>query len=161
MTLYEINGKIAELLEGAVDQETGEIQEEALAALEDLEIARETKIENVGLFIKNLEADAKAIKEEAKNLTARAKAAENKAEGLRNYLAYCLGGEKFQTPKLAVTFRHSKKVVVDENRLFEIPEEYLRNKEPEVDKKRVSEALKSGEAIPGCTLVDSVTMQIK
>lgn len=162
MTLYEIDQAIQAALEGAVDPESGEIiDEELLAAYNQLQMDRDTKIENIGCFIKNLEADAKAIKEEAKTLAARAKAAENKAGHLREYLQFCLAGEKFQSPRLAVSFRRSTKVEVDENRLFEIPDDYLRYKEPEVDKKRVSEALKAGEAIPGCTLVESTSMIIK
>lgn len=162
MTLYEIDKAIQEALEGAVDPESGEIiDEELLAAYDQLRMDRDQKVENIGLYIKNLEADAAAIKAEAKNLTARAKAAENKAEHLRNYMQFCLNGQKFQSPRLSVSFRHAKKVEVDQNRLFEIPDDYLRYKDPEVDKKRVSEALKAGEDIPGCTLVDSVSMIIK
>lgn len=162
MTLYEIDKAIQEALEGAVDPESGEIiDEELLAAYDQLRMDRDQKVENIGLFIKNLEADAAAIKAEAKNLTARAKAAENKAEHLRNYMQFCLNGQKFQSPRLSVSFRRSQKVEVDQNRLFEIPDDYLRYKDPEVDKKRVSEALKAGEDIPGCTLVDSVSMIIK
>jgi seryl-tRNA synthetase len=162
MTLYEIDQAIQAALEGAIDAESGEIiDEELLAAYNQLQMDRDQKIENIGCYIKNLEADAKAIKEEAKNLTARAKAAENRAEHLRDYLQFCLAGETFKSPRLAVSFRRSTKVEVDQNRLFEIPDDYLRYKEPEVDKKRVSEALKAGEAIPGCTLVESTSMIIK
>ena len=162
MTLYEIDNAIREVLESAADPETGElVDEELLEQYDKLIMDRDQKVENIGLYIKNLEADAAAIKAEAKNLTARAKAAENKAEHLRNYLQFCLDGQKFQSPRLSVSFRRSQKVEVDQNRLFEIPDDYLRHKDPEVDKKRVSEALKAGEDIPGCTLVDSVSMIIK
>lgn len=162
MTLYEIDNAIREVLESAADPETGELVDEALLEQYDkLIMDRDQKVENIGLYIKNLEADAAAIKAEAKNLTARAKAAENKAEHLRNYMQFCLNGQKFQSPRLSVSFRKSQKVEVDQNRLFEIPDDYLRYKDPEVDKKRVSEALKAGEDIPGCTLVDSVSMIIK
>lgn len=162
MTLYEIDNAIREVLESAADPETGELVDEALLEQYDkLIMDRDQKVENIGLYIKNLEADAAAIKAEAKNLTARAKAAENKAEHLRNYMQFCLDGQKFQSPRLSVSFRRSQKVEVDQNRLFEIPDDYLRYKDPEVDKKRVSEALKAGEDIPGCTLVESVSMIIK
>lgn len=162
MTLYEINQSIEEALEAATDPETGEIIDEALLEqYENLIEDRETKIENIVCFIKNLEADAKAIKDEAKNLTTRAKSAENKADHLRKYLEFCLNGEKFQSPRAAVSFRRSQKVQVDENRLAEIPEEFLRYKDPEVDKTRVKEALKAGETIPGCELVESVSMILK
>lgn len=162
MTLYEIDRAIEDTLLLAIDPETGEVKDEALLdQFEQLQMDREHKVENIGLFIKNLEADAKAIKEESKNLAARAKAAENKAEHLRNYLEFCLGGEKFQTPRLSVSFRHAKKVEVDPERLYDIPDDFLRYKEPEPDKKLIGEALKAGEIIPGCTLVESTSMIIK
>ena len=162
MTLYEINEAIQEALEAAVDPETGEITDDALLAqYEQLQMDRDQKVENIGLFIKNLEADAAAIKAETKNLAARAKAAENKAEHLRSYLQFCLDGEKFQSPRLAVSFRHSKKVEVDPARLYEIPDDYLRYKEPEPDKKAIGDALKAGQDIPGCQLVENVSMIIK
>ena len=162
MTLYEINEAIQEALEKAVDPETGEITNEAvLVEYEQLQMDRDQKIENIGCFIKNLEADAKAIKDEAKNLAARAKVAENKAERLRSYLEFCLAGEKFQSPRLAVSFRHSKKVEVDPDKIYDIPDDFLRYKEPEPDKKAIGEALKAGEIIPGCTLVESTSMIIK
>lgn len=162
MTLYEIDKAIQEALEGAVDPESGEIiDEELLAAYDQLRMDRDQKVENIGLYIKNLEADAAAIKAEAKNLTARAKAAENKAEHLRNYLQFCLDGQKFQSPRLSVSFRHAKKVEVDPDMLDAIPEQYLRFKDPEPDKKAIGDALKAGEEIPGCGLVESVSMIIK
>ena len=162
MTLYEIDKAIVIATEMAVDPETGEINDEAmLQTLEQLKIDREHKIENIGCYVKNLEADAKAIKEESRNLAARAKAAENKAEHLRQYMQFCLGEEKFQTPRLSVSFRHTKKVEVDADMLDAIPDQYLRFKEPEPDKKLIGEALKAGEIIPGCTLVESTSMIIK
>ncbi len=162
MTLYEIDRAIEDALLIATDPETGEIiDEELFEQYKQLNMDREQKIENIGCFIKNLEADAKAIKEEAKNLAARAKAAENKADHLREYLQFCLGGEKFQTPRLAVSFRHSKKVEVDPDMLDAIPEQYLRFKDPEPDKKAIGDALKAGQNIPGCELVENVSMIIK
>lgn len=162
MTLYEIDKAILIATEMAVDPETGEINDEAmLKTLEQLKIDREHKIENIGCYVKNLEADAKAIKEESRNLAARAKVAENKAEHLRQYMQFCLGEEKFQTPRLSVSFRHTKKVEVDADMLDAIPDQYLRFKDPEPDKKAIGDALKAGEVIPGCELVESVSMIIK
>ena len=162
MTLYEIDQAIITALEGATDPETGEIIDVyLLSEYEQLQMDREQKIENIGCFIKNLEADAKAIKEEGKTLAARARACENKAERLRSYLEFCLAGEKFQSPRLAVSFRHSKKVEVDPDKIYDIPDDFLRYKEPEPDKKAIGDALKAGEEIPGCELVESVSMIIK
>ena len=162
MTLYEINGIIENILENCYNPETGEIYDEDLMVqYESLRLTKEEKAENIACFIKNLRAESAAIKEEAKKLTARAKTAENKANSLEGYLQFCLKGEKLSTSRCAISYRKSQKVEVDENRLAEIPEQYLRHKDPEVDKTAVKEALKAGETVPGCSLVDNVSMIIK
>lgn len=162
MTLYQIRNEIIDALDAAVDPETGEITaSDAFENLDALQLAFEEKAENTACYIKNLDAEAKAIREEEKALAARRRSLENRAERCKSYLQFCLNGEKFSTPRCAVSFRHNKSVVVDENRLFDIPDQYLRYKEPEVDKKAVSEALKAGQDVPGCSLVESVSMIIK
>lgn len=162
MKLYEINAAIEQALEGAIDPETGEvIASDLFEAYEQLQMERDEKIENIVCYIKDLDAESKAIREEEKALAARRKSAENKGDRLRSYLQFCLQGEKFKTARCSVSFRHGQKVEVDENSLAEIPEQFLRYKDPEVDKKAVTEALKAGEAVPGCSLVDSVSMIIK
>ena len=57
-TLYEIDKAILE----CVDAETGEIIDDK--ALEELELARDNKIENIACWIKNLKADAESYKKE-------------------------------------------------------------------------------------------------
>ena len=62
MTIYEIDSRIAELL----DPDTGELLDyEAFAALQ---MEREAKIENMALWYKDLSAEAKAIRDEEKAL---------------------------------------------------------------------------------------------
>ena len=88
MTLYEIQDNIRKAIEQGFDEETGEILD--TNALEALEIQRDEKIENIALFIKNLKAEAEAIKAEKMNLAKRQQTAENKAEWLKQYLTKCL-----------------------------------------------------------------------
>ena len=96
MNLYEIDRQIQELIENSVDPETGELTLDP-AALDALQMEREAKIENLACYVKNLTADAKAIKAEEQALSERRKAAENKAERLKRYLSDALEGEKFST----------------------------------------------------------------
>ena len=159
MTLYNINKEIEDLLERAVDPDTGEVDESLIDEYEKLMMSRDEKIENVCLFIKNLDSEATAIRDEEKALASRRKVAENKVNRLKDYLQYCLKGEKFSTPRCAVSFRHNKQVDVKD--VLVLPEEFLRYKEPEPDKTEIRKALIAGRDVPGCTLVDSVSMQIK
>ena len=61
MTLFEINEQIQKAIELGFDPETGEILD--ASALEQLQIDRDEKIENICLYIKDLTAEAKALAE--------------------------------------------------------------------------------------------------
>lgn len=101
MNLYEIDAHIMAAFEAAIDEETGEIvNEEAYAALDALQEARDEKIENVLLWIKNLKSDAEQLKKEKQTLEARQKAAEKKAESLSEYVKKALGGKSSKLQRL-------------------------------------------------------------
>lgn len=158
--LYEIESDINQILEQAIDPDTGEIIDESkLEELNTLDIEKKDKLEAVGLYYKNTMAEAEMIANEKKKLDARQKAAEKKAEGLKNYLAKALHGEKFKTAKISVSFRKSTKVEIDD--LNKLPMEYLKFKDPEPNKTEIGKALKAGAAVPGVELVENVSTIIK
>ena len=165
MTLYEIDHGLAEAFEKAIDPETGEIiDEEAWATLEALQMAREDKLENVALWVKDLNAEAAAVREEEKNLAKRRQSAEKKAESLKGYLAYALNGaERFKAAKVAISWRRSETVELLEGvDPVTLPLEYQRVKvSVEPDKTKLKDALKAGEEIPGVELVEKQNLQIK
>ena len=104
MTLYDIDAQIA-ALDGAaeddmlIDAETGELISVA-QALDALRMERETKIENVACWVKNLSAEADAIREEENRLMKRRKAAETKAANLKAWLLAAMTREDGTTDKL-------------------------------------------------------------
>ena len=157
MKLYEI----AEEIINVFDPETGEILDEQKLA--DLEMEQDRKIENIALYIKNLESDAEQIKAEKNALAAREKSAKNKADSLRKYLSGYLAGQKFSTPKVAISFRSSTSVEADVSALMgsDIGQDYLKYAEPTADKTAIKKALQEGIVLPGCVLVTNQNMQIK
>lgn len=157
MKLYEINNEIAEIFASA--DEDGELSEEAFAALSALNMARETKIENIGLWIKDLEAEAKALKDEKQALNERQKAKENKAKSLREYLIAELNGEKFETARLAISWRKSSSVVIDDP--LKIPADFLVQKAPDINRRLISASFKVGKAVPGAHIEYHNNIQIK
>ena len=161
MTLYDIDKRIEEAMERAVDMETGEIiNDEAMAELEQLDMDRNTKIENTAKFYKNLVSDVKELKEEAKKLTERAQAAQRKADSLKNYLSFSLNGQAFKQGTVAISYRKSTSVQIDN--IKELPAEYLRHKEPEPDKTAIKLALQADpESVPGASLIETQNIQIK
>ena len=160
MTIYEIDSRIEEILANAVD-ENGEVNEEALAQLESLQMEREQKAENCALAYKNHRANAKAIKDEIDILTKRMKAEENQADRAGEYLKFILGGEKMKTAKCSVSYRETQSVDLDDSFMITAPTEFLRFREPEPNKKMIMEVLKSGQHVPGAKLVTKTSMIIK
>lgn len=157
MTLYEIDAALAAL----VDPDTGEIAD--IAVMEQLQMDRQTKIENIALWRKNLASEARAIREEEKSLAERRKSAEAKIDRLDAYLDYALAGEKFSTPRVAISYRKSVAVNVDMEQLLKDPdaERYLVYEDPKPDKTAIKDVLKQGGTIAGCVLEEHNNMIIK
>lgn len=153
MTLYEIDDAIL----NCIDEETGEIID--YEKLDELQIERETKIENVACWIKDLKAEAEALKNEKQALAERQKVAENKMESLKKYLAYALDGKAFKSTRASVSFRKSQAVEITD--IYKLDENYLRYKEPEADKTAIKEALKAGKEVAGATLIENTSVIIK
>lgn len=153
MNLFEIEREIM----SCVDMETGEIID--TEKLNQLAMERDTKIENIACWIKNLAAEATALKEQKQAFADRQKAAENKMESLKKYLASYLNGQKFTTDKVAVSFRRTSSVNVTDMTL--IPEEYLKYAEPTVNKTAVKDAIKKGVVVPGAEIVEGQSISIK
>lgn len=158
MTIYEIDQAIMR----CVDLETGEIID--TEKLDKLQMEKEKKLENVACWIKDLKAEAEALKNEKLALAERQRVAENKAESLKKWLAYALQGEKFKTSKCAISFRKSEAVeVTDEglNNLMKEHDELLTYKAPEPNKTAIKQALKDGLSVAGVQLVQNTSTIIK
>ena len=161
MNLYESD----RALEALVDPETGELLD--YEAFAKLQMDREAKIENTALWIKNLTAEAKAIKEEMDNLQKRRRAAESRVEGLKRYLSEALGGEKFQTARCSVSYRRSMALEVDDASAAADwldgngHPECVTYAAPTLDKRSVAELVKQGMEIPGVELVERKSMTVR
>ena len=158
MKLYEID----EAILNCIDTETGEIID--ADQLDKLQMERDTKLENVACWIKDLKAEAEAIKTEKQILANRQKVAENKAESLKKWLAYALDGKKFSTAKCAVSFRNTESVEVTEEGLEALMKEHdelLTYKAPEPNKTAIKQAIKDGLNVAGVQLVQNISTIIK
>ena len=159
-TLWEIDEQIRNMTEMLVDEETGEINEEALDTLEQLELDRDIKLENCGIVMKNLRAEIEAIQAEIKALKKRATAKANKYDRLAEYVKRSLDGETFETSKVAYSYIKSQSVDVVNEEL--VPDEWCKfetTRKPVVS--NIKKALKDGEQVPGCVLVENMNLQVK
>ena len=162
MNLFEINDAITRCVKLAdgdyVDTETGEIID--TAAIEQLEMDRDTKIRNIACWIKNLESDEKALAEQIKIFTARKDSAKNKRESLKSYLASFLQGKKWQNSEVAISWRKSESVEVDD--IDKLPEQYQRVVTTvEANKKQLKADLKTGIEVAGVRIIEKQNIQIK
>lgn len=154
--LYEIDLAIL----NCVDPETGEVIDPEL--LDALLMERTEKIENVALWIKNLESNATAYEAEEAAFAQRKEKARAKAEKLREWLAQACDGQKFETSRCAVSFRKSEAVEVGD--INKIPIEFIRTTTKTTespDKKAIKEAIKAGKTVDGCTLVQKFNAKIQ
>ena len=156
MTLYELDKAIADF--ELIVNEDGEVLN--IDELDELQLAREQKIEGISLWIKNLEAEKEAVKHEKDNFADREKRLGKKIDSLKGYLTYALDGQKFSTPKVAVSFRKSESVLIKDEYL--IPDDYCEftvTRRP--NKTNLKKALKDGKEIMGVELVEKSNVQIK
>ena len=82
-SLYEISAEYAAFLEAYESASCEEEAAEILQSLVDIHGSLEEKAENYAKLIKNVEADAKAFKDESDRLDKKAKVAKNFAERLK------------------------------------------------------------------------------
>lgn len=169
MTIYDIDARIAALSNAAeddmlIDEETGELMSVA-QALDALRMEREEKIENVACWVKNLSAEADAIKEEETNLAKRRKAAETKAANLKSWLIAVLTREdgttdRLKTARVAVSVKRNPPSTVVDDAL--LPSSYKVAKITyQADKELIKRELLAGGEVPGAHLEYGRSVMIK
>jgi hypothetical protein len=153
-SLYEIDQQIM----SCVDMDTGEIVD--MDKLSELQIERETKLENIALWIKNLKAEEAALKAEKDAFAEREKQTKAKREKLSEWLTGALNGEKMSTSKVSISFRKSESVKISD--IDAIPMNYIVETITESpDKVAIKAALKNGLDVPGCELELKNNISIK
>ena len=161
MRLFEIVDGVQNLLELSVDRDTGEISEEGLSALDELELTLDEKLTNTALYLKGVEAERDAVAKAAKELSARAAIHGKQADRLREYLRANMervGHEGLSDPRVKLGWRSSTAVVVDAD--ASLPVELLCVKTAP-DKKAIGDLLKAGTEVEGCRLETRRNLQVK
>lgn len=133
--------------------ENGEIDDDTLIdAMQNSQEELSIKLEHYCMFIKNMEADAKAFKEEEQRLAARRKTLENTIERAKKAMQYAMdvAGEKKVKGKLfSISLQNNPaSVVLDEQYMENIPEKYLIHK-TDINKRLMAEDIKNGVDLEG------------
>ena len=165
-SLYEIDKNIEAILDrlyAAVDEETGEVPDDILLELSEMQETRTEKLDNIGAYIKNLEAEAAAIKAEMDNLKKRMEVKTRKADRLREYVKEELLGHdqmKMETARNVFSFRKSVVVNIPDESI--VPKKYFVKVTTEkLDKATIKDLLKQGKKIKGAELLEKQNLQIK
>ena len=165
MSLYEIDSRIKAIIDALMDSvdENGEIKDFDISELEELKEAKQVKLENIALYIKNLDAEAVAIKAEENTLKERRESIERKSERLRTALINSLqedGKDELTSPKFVAKIKVTERTEILD--IDKIPEKFIKVKtEKTADKTEIKKAIKSGVEIEGARIVPNTTINIK
>ena len=153
LKLWEIPKAAEDIMEMLVDPETGEIlsDDEAYELLSNYIDEADKKTEWIAKEIKNLKAEAEALREQKRTFDQRIKAAENKAERLKNY-----------DGSITISYRTSSNVV-KVTELDSIEEKYFKtpHTESNLNKTMIKSDLLHGVEVPGAELIDKRSVIVK
>lgn len=148
MTLFELTSEYENLLEMLEDPEADD--QIITDTLEAIGGEIEAKADGYARVIRQMDADAKAIKAEEERLYKRRKSLEGRSMWLKNRLHTMMeitGKTKFKTELFSFSVqKNPPKVVIDDP--AGIPAAYLIQLEPEVDTVAIKKALKNPEEAP-------------
>lgn len=160
MKLYEISDAIRAALDHIeLDEETGEILQ--ADALHVVEAEANDKIEATALYLRELDAEAKAAKDEADRMIARVKAMQKRSDYLKSMLLDALHATgKVKTARVTVSIRTTKAVEIAEG--ADLPEAYTTVKTTvSPNKTAIKDALSAGIEVPGCHIEERESVQIR
>lgn len=157
MNLYELSLAFQEVQNMDLDPE---VMKDTLDSIED---AIESKAENIAKLIRNLESDVSAYKEEEDRLKTKRQATENKVKWLKTYLEDNMkltGKTKFKSGMFNFSIqKNPASVNITDEKI--IPEEFLIQQPPKVDKTSLKEILKRGIEVPGAELKQTEGLRIR
>ncbi len=170
MTLYEIDTEMYDILSALEPDEDGmlpENYEELMERLQNLDIQRQKKLENVAKYVLNTRAEATALREEEKRLASRRKTMENREKSLMAYLDNACMGEKTDLGIAVVSYRRSTRVEIkDTSAALEFleennHEECIKRTDPEIAKDKVKALVKDGTEVPGIAIVEVMNCSLR
>ena len=160
MKLYQISDAIRQALDHIeLDEETGEIL--SADALHAVEAEAAEKIEATALYLRELDAEAKAAKEEADRMLDRVKSMQKRSDYLKAMLLDALHATgKVKTGRVTVSIRTTQAVQINQEQA--IPEAFTTVKTTvSPNKVAIKQALLDGVEVPGCHLEARESVSIR
>lgn len=161
-TLYDLTSDYENLLQLAEDPDTDpQILKDTMEAIEG-EI--EEKADGYAMIMKELEAQELALKMETDRLTNRRLAISNNITCLKRGLEAAMrltGKTKFKTTLFSYNIQRNPASVVVDVPWEQLPEDFLKYKDPDIDKTKLKKALQDGAEIDGVRLVQTESLRIR
>lgn len=163
MNLYQISAEYQQILENLYDDE-GNLNEQELIKFEENQVELNAKAVTIASYIKNLDAERKAIDEAKKQMADREKRYEKKISHMETYLKNNMercGITKITHPYFDINLKRCPPSVFIED-INLLPTEYFRYKtEISPDKVKIKEEFLNGVVIPGVTIKSNTRIVIK
>lgn len=160
-TLYSLTEEYQELMSMALDPD---VDPEALAdTLEGIEGEIENKADGYAKVMRNLEADASAIKTEIARLTERNKHIEANVDRMKRSLETAMrltGKTKFKTSLFSFNIAKNPAALKIDNP-DRVPEEFLIPQDPKINTTAIKKELKEGTVFDWCHLEQGESLRIK
>ena len=160
MRLYEIDANLRALWTKIAEQD-GEITEEDMQALNELELAKNDKLEGYGVIIREMKSEIDECDAEIKRIKDIADKKKNAMERLKKALQdFMISNEidKYESVKVKLSFRKSQSLEIEEGAI--LPDILMRIKK-EPDKTAIKEFIINGGELQGVFLLDKKNIQIK
>jgi hypothetical protein len=163
MKLYEITNELQHVFDNI--GEDGELTQDMMDNLDELQQDFEQKAVNVAAYIKNLEAEELAIGEAIKDMATRKTRLTKQVQGLTDYLQFNLQKLSINEIKTSPYFKIRLKQCPPSVDVFDekqIPDEYWREKvTTSIDKIRLKEVMSEGVEVPGASIQRKIKLEIK
>lgn len=160
-TLYEIADRYREIL--AVDAETDDERAALVNALDEAAGDFRDKAENVSKYIRNVSAEAEALRAEEVRLAAKRQALTRKADNLTGYLEAMMMLTQQRELKAGIfTLKFQRNppsiTVIDK---AAVPREYFIQPPAALSKQAIKDAIKAGATVPGVEIIQQERLVIK
>lgn len=162
MKLYDIP-IVANEIETQLAENYGELTPETEQSIADFLRESKDKIESAAMVVKSLEADAEICQQEAERLITRAQGLFKGADRLKGLILFAVDegfGGKIKTAKFtiwgqtsAVTTSFDLRAAADIYTLASSAPQFIRTKDPELDKQALRDAYKADLQLPDCVTV--------
>ncbi len=164
MKLYEIANEYEAILNEAINEETGEVNEIAIHKLDEVKVDVKEKAIAVASYIKNLQAERDAIEAARKAMAERESKLQKESEWLTKYLQENMERCGIKEISCAYFGIKLKKCPISVNVVNEdsVPDEYWKEKTTlSLDKVRMREDINAGFSIPGVELKQNTRVEIR